>query len=88
MAGVSSDEIKRAQQALKARGLNPGIDGKMDAKTQQALRDFQKANKLPVTGILDQRTAEKLGVSLNGQDRSLPRRGHESTLPKSNGSVR
>jgi peptidoglycan hydrolase-like protein with peptidoglycan-binding domain len=61
---VSSDDIKKAKEALKAKGLNPGpIDGTLDTKTQQALRDFQKANKLPVTGVLDAQTAEKLGVS-------------------------
>jgi peptidoglycan hydrolase-like protein with peptidoglycan-binding domain len=65
-AGVSSDNIKKAQEALKARGLNPGTDGKMDARTQQALREFQKANNLPVTGVLDQRTAQQLGVTLEG----------------------
>ena len=62
---VSSDDIKKAKEALKAKGLNPGpIDGTLDIKTQQALRDFQKANKLPVTGVLDAQTAEKLGVTL------------------------
>ncbi|HSE86016.1 MAG TPA: peptidoglycan-binding protein, partial [Candidatus Binatia bacterium] len=61
---VSSDDIKKAKEALKAKGLNPGpIDGTLDSKTQQALRDFQKANKLPVTGVLDAQTAEKLGVT-------------------------
>jgi peptidoglycan hydrolase-like protein with peptidoglycan-binding domain len=61
---VSGDDIKKAKEALKAKGLNPGpIDGTLDSKTQQALRDFQKANKLPVTGVLDAQTAEKLGVN-------------------------
>jgi hypothetical protein len=61
---VSGDDIKKAKEALKAKGLNPGpIDGTLDSKTQQALRDFQKANKLPVTGVLDAQTAEKLGVT-------------------------
>jgi peptidoglycan hydrolase-like protein with peptidoglycan-binding domain len=36
----------------------------MDAQTQQALRDFQKANDLTATGVLDQQTAGKLGVQL------------------------
>lgn len=62
---VSGDDIKKAKEALKAKGLNPGpIDGTLDSKTQQALRDFQKANKLPMTGVLDAQTAEKLGVTM------------------------
>jgi len=81
MAGVTADDIKKAKEALKAKGLNPGpIDGVLDGKTQQALRDFQKANKLPVTGILDSRTAEKLGVSL--EKGSTPQRAPGSSIPK------
>lgn len=75
---VSSDQIKKAQQALKAKGLNPGTDGKMDARTQQALRDFQKVNNLPATGVLDEKTAEKLGVTVNS-GKSMPQRERGSS---------
>jgi peptidoglycan hydrolase-like protein with peptidoglycan-binding domain len=79
---VSGDDIKKAKEALKAKGLNPGpIDGTLDSKTQQALRDFQKANKLPVTGVLDAQTAEKLGVTT--EKGSIPGRAPGgSSLPK------
>jgi hypothetical protein len=83
MAGVTADDIKKAKEALKAKGLNPGpIDGVLDGKTQQALRDFQKANKLAVTGDLDQQTAEKLGVRLSGEKGSSPQRGKDSSIPR------
>jgi hypothetical protein len=62
---ISAEHIKKAQTALKAKGLNPGTDGKLDDKTQQALRDFQKVNNLPATGVLDAQTAAKLGISLD-----------------------
>jgi len=62
---VSAEHVKKAQEALKAKGLNPGADGKMDDKTQQALRDFQKVNNLPATGVLDAQTAAKLGITLD-----------------------
>jgi hypothetical protein len=93
---VTSDDIRKAQTALKAKGLNPGEDGRMDAKTQQALRDFQKSNNLPMTGVLDDKTAEKLGINKSSDLKSVPQRGssssksdssfpsHDSTLPKSN----
>jgi peptidoglycan hydrolase-like protein with peptidoglycan-binding domain len=93
---VTSDDIRKAQNVLKAKGLNPGEDGRMDAKTQQALRDFQKNNNLPMTGVLDDKTAEKLGISKSSDLRSVPQSGssssrsdgsfpsHDSTLPKSN----
>jgi len=83
MAGVTADDIKKAKEALKAKGLNPGpMDGVLDGKTQQALRDFQKANKLPVTGVLDPKTAEKLGVTLSEKG-SIPQRGQGNSMPES-----
>jgi hypothetical protein len=82
MAGVTADDIKKAKEALKAKGHSPGpIDGVLDGKTQQALRDFQKANKLPVTGVLDAQTAEKLGVSLKEKG-SIPQREKGSSMPR------
>jgi peptidoglycan hydrolase-like protein with peptidoglycan-binding domain len=88
MAGVTADDIKKAKEALKAKGLNPGpMDGVLDGKTQQALRDFQKANKLPVTGNLDPQTAEKLGMTLNEKG-SIPQRGPSSSMPKDSDTPR
>lgn len=86
---TSAGDIKKAEEALKAKGLNPGpIDGKMDSETQEALREFQKQNKLAVTGSLDEQTAEKLGVKLaEGKTPSGARPGKESSMPQSKGSV-
>jgi Putative peptidoglycan binding domain len=81
---ISPDDIRSAQQALKAKGLNPGVDGRMDAQTQQAIRDFQKANNLPVTGVLDEKTAAKLGVNMKGS--TTPSQGSGSAMPRSNSS--
>jgi phospholipid transport system substrate-binding protein len=59
----SNEEIKRLQAALKSKGEDPGaIDGIMGEKTAAALRAFQKANDLKVTGALDDQTAAKLGI--------------------------
>jgi hypothetical protein len=81
MAGVTADDIKKAKEALKAKGHSTGpIDGVLDGKTQQALRDFQKANKLPVTGVLDAQTADKLGLSL--EKGATPQRAPGSSIPK------
>jgi peptidoglycan hydrolase-like protein with peptidoglycan-binding domain len=64
-SSISSEDIMKVKVALKAKGIDPGpITGSMDSKTQQALREFQKANNLPVTGTVDQQTAAKLGVTL------------------------
>jgi peptidoglycan hydrolase-like protein with peptidoglycan-binding domain len=65
--GQSSPQIAQAQQALKAKGYDPGAtDGVMGIQTQQALRNFQQANGLPATGTLDAQTAKALGISTSG----------------------
>jgi peptidoglycan hydrolase-like protein with peptidoglycan-binding domain len=82
---LSPDDIRRAQEALTANGHNPGTaNGVLDSKTQQALRDFQKANKLPVTGVLDQQTAQKLGITLESAPGSSAQPGQDNTVPKTN----
>lgn len=80
---VSSDDIRRAQEALKGKGFDPGaISGRMHARTQEALRQFQTANDLPATGVLDQKTADKLGIKLRGDKNSTSQQRQESTKPK------
>jgi peptidoglycan hydrolase-like protein with peptidoglycan-binding domain len=75
-AGFSSEDIKKIEQALQAKGHNPGpVDGVMDDRTQQALRAFQKANNLSATGALDQQTAAKLGVELGAGTSGAAGRG-------------
>lgn len=59
-----SSRVRRAQEALKSEGHDPGpIDGVMGPKTQEALRQYQKQENLKQTGRLDQDTMSKLGVS-------------------------
>jgi peptidoglycan hydrolase-like protein with peptidoglycan-binding domain len=62
---ISEEEIKRAQEALKTKGYDPGaVSGRLHAKTQEALREFQRKNNLTPTGVLDKQTADKLGVTV------------------------
>jgi hypothetical protein len=80
---ISSDDIRKAQEALKAKGKDPGaISGRMHAKTQEALREFQKENNLPATGVLDPKTAEKLGVTLKGDEGSKPQQRQQGAKPE------
>jgi peptidoglycan hydrolase-like protein with peptidoglycan-binding domain len=54
-------DTKNAQQALQAKGYNPGpIDGVHGPRTSAAIRDFQKAEGLTVTGQLDGDTRARL----------------------------
>jgi carboxyl-terminal processing protease len=56
-------DVRAAQESLKAKGYDPGpIDGVRGRKTTSALKAFQKAEKLPVTGELTSETRSKLGV--------------------------
>ena len=60
---MGKQEVKSAQEALKAKGYDPGAsDGAMGPRTRAALRHFQKAEGLRATGRLDADTRTKLGV--------------------------
>ena len=53
--------IMQAQVVLDRRGFGPGvIDGKMGMSTENALKGFQEANDLDVTGEMDEATEEAL----------------------------
>ena len=54
------------QIALRNAGFDPGIiDGKVSKQTVSAIKDFQKANHLKVTGSVNRRTWRHLKVYLN-----------------------
>jgi peptidoglycan hydrolase-like protein with peptidoglycan-binding domain len=60
---LSSTEVKQAQKALEAKGYDTGgIDGIIGPKTRQAIRDYQAAENIEVTGTLNVETASRLGV--------------------------
>jgi peptidoglycan hydrolase-like protein with peptidoglycan-binding domain len=59
----AAQDVKKAQEALRNKGHNPGsMDGVIGPQTRQAIRAFQNANGLKVTGTLDSETTEKLGI--------------------------
>jgi murein L,D-transpeptidase YcbB/YkuD len=56
--------IARVQQALNARGYHAGpVDGQWGQSTMDAVRRFQQAAGLPVTGELGPNTLNALGVA-------------------------
>jgi putative peptidoglycan binding protein len=60
---VSADDVRRAQQALKARGLYAGeASGVLDEPTRRAIAGFQIDRGQPATGDLDEVTAHDLGA--------------------------
>jgi len=59
----SSSTVRNVQQALNAKGFNAGpADGQWGPSTEIALKQFQTAQGLPSTGVLDARTMTALGV--------------------------
>lgn len=60
-AAWTQGQIKEAQQGLAKAGLYKGkVSGTMNADTRKALRAYQKQNKLPVTGRLDDTVLTRL----------------------------
>jgi peptidoglycan hydrolase-like protein with peptidoglycan-binding domain len=61
----TKDEIQKVQERLRAEGVDPGpVDGTMSPRTQAALRHYQEKQGLPITGVADQATLEKLQIEI------------------------
>jgi peptidoglycan hydrolase-like protein with peptidoglycan-binding domain len=61
-AGSLGNTVKQLQETLIAAGINVrgGADGIFGPATQNALRDFQRSQGLPETGVVDDATAAAL----------------------------
>jgi peptidoglycan hydrolase-like protein with peptidoglycan-binding domain len=69
----ASSTVRDAQQALQDKGHDVGpIDGVFGPKTSAALRDFQSAQGLKVTGQLDRETMSALNVRSTGMSGTSP----------------
>jgi peptidoglycan hydrolase-like protein with peptidoglycan-binding domain len=54
---LARDMIQQAQMHLKLAGFDPGrTDGVFDAQTAGAVRGYQAARGIPVSGLLDEPT--------------------------------
>jgi len=61
--GSSGPAVRLLQRLLQERGFYRGpIDGVYGTRTQRAVRQFQRSQGLPVTGIADHATWHALGV--------------------------
>jgi peptidoglycan hydrolase-like protein with peptidoglycan-binding domain len=60
---VIKNEIKKMQETLRNKGHYLGkVDGAFGLRTRSSIRAYQKAENFPITGQVDSRTAEGLGV--------------------------
>ncbi len=61
---LSLEQVVSAQLALARRGYSSGpLDGVSGSQTRSAVRAFQRAHGLPVTGNLDPATLRRLGTN-------------------------
>jgi hypothetical protein len=61
--------IREVQENLKDKGHYKGeIDGIMGPQTREALRQYQRDENIQVTGALDARTKERLGVRAEARE--------------------
>lgn len=62
-ARINKNEVIAVQLELRRLGfLKSGITGKLDGSTSNAVREYQSAKSLPLTGRIDPATYEKLGL--------------------------
>jgi len=62
-AFVVKNEIRKMQEILRDQGHYRGkVDGVFGLRTRAGIRAYQKAEHLPITGQVDTRTADRLGV--------------------------
>lgn len=60
-AGKPDPKLHKAQSLLLELGYHPGpADGRMGKKTRFAIKKFQHDHGMPESGILDDRTLQKL----------------------------
>ncbi len=63
--GSQGTEVEEIQRVLQEWGLFKGeITGYFGTATESALRAYQRSNNLPETGIADEATLKKMGISI------------------------
>lgn len=68
---ATKDQITQAQTLLKRRGLYAGEpSGKLDDMTRAALKKYQEAEGIRVTGTLNRLTLEKMGIQLTEKQKA------------------
>ncbi|MDQ3753569.1 MAG: peptidoglycan-binding protein [Acidobacteriota bacterium] len=69
---ATKDQIKQAQAMLKERNLYAGEQtGKLDDATRAAIKKYQEAEGLKVTGTLNKVTLEKMSITLTDRQKTM-----------------
>ena len=82
VAGDNNDAVRALQQALIASGISVkgGVDGRFGAGTTKAVTSFQQNMRVAATGVVDQLTAQLLGLT---PAPTLPKIGDTGDVVKS-----
>jgi peptidoglycan hydrolase-like protein with peptidoglycan-binding domain len=90
--GVHRNDVEKIQQTLRGKGHYRGeIDGVFGLRTAASIRAYQKAENLPITGQVDKRTADKLGVKPEVREKTgyeTSKRKPSAYIKKAKGSER
>jgi peptidoglycan hydrolase-like protein with peptidoglycan-binding domain len=79
------DDVKKVQETLRDKGHYRGkVDGIFGLRTPASIRAYQKAGNLPITGQVDTRTADGLGVRPEGREKI----GNEPTKGKPSAGIK
>lgn len=73
--GASGPVVAKVQIALNANRATLNADGQFGTLTENAVKAFQTARRLPSTGIVDQATADALGVQNRSTAGAFPPSG-------------
>ncbi len=58
-------QVQEIQTSLRERGYDLSVDGQWGPQTESAIREFQNANNLSVTGSLDSQTLAELDLDFD-----------------------
>ncbi len=79
---LSKNDMKAVEEALQAKGYKVGkVDGIADNDTRQAIRAFQKDSGFSMTGMVDQKTADQLGVKISSKSGGRSSSGASASEP-------
>ena len=79
----TADRIRDIQAALGQTGFYEGeANGKWDARSVNAMKEFQSANGLTATGKLDAKSLQKLGLGSEVAGAAAPRAPANGTKPQ------
>lgn len=79
--GDQGTRVSELQQQLNRQGYPVRVDGFFGAETETAVRRFQQANSLSVTGVADARTLSQLGLNPGGSTSPLNPRRYSVIIP-------